>query len=288
MTSHPATASIRNRAHWRDKWNEIIFGSDTPAGRFFDIVLLTLILLSVLSVLLESVRSIHEAHSSYFRTVEWIFTFIFTLEYAARLISARNAKQYAFGFFGIVDLLAIAPIYVSLLFGIAHSFTVVRSLRMLRVFRILKLTEYITEADSLRLALQASARKIMIFLLAVFAIVIIVGGSMYQIEGEANGFTSIPTAMYWAIVTVTTVGYGDISPNTVAGRILASILMFVGYGIIAVPTGIVTLEFARASAAESQLRCSACGLNPQDRDAIFCKRCGARLLRDEPTERPTD
>jgi len=188
-----------------------------------------------------------------------------------------------------VDLLAIAPIYLSLLFGVAHSFTVVRSLRMLRVFRILKLTEYISEADSLRLALQASARKIMIFLLAVFAIVIIVGGLMYQIEGEENGFTSIPTAMYWAIVTVTTVGYGDISPTTVAGRVLASILMCVGYGIIAVPTGIVTFEFARASSAEPRRQCSACGLHPHDRDAIFCKRCGARLLRDgDPTQRSID
>lgn len=265
------------RASWRDKWNEVIFESETPAGRFFDVVLLTLILLSVLSVLLESVRSIREAHSLYFRAVEWVFTSIFTLEYAARLISAKNAKQYAFSFFGIVDLLAIAPVYLSLLFGVTHSFTVVRSLRILRVFRILKLTEYIGEADSLRMAIQASLRKIIVFLLAVFAIVIIVGGLMYEIEGEANGFTSIPTAMYWAIVTVTTVGYGDISPNTVAGRILASFLMIAGYGIIAVPTGIVTFEFARASAAEPQRRCSACQLQAHDRDAVFCKRCGERL-----------
>jgi voltage-gated potassium channel len=266
-----------NRAPWRDKWNQVIFDSDTPAGRLFDIVLLTLILLSVLSVLLESVRSIREAHIFYFRTVEWVFTCIFTLEYAARLISAKNAKQYAFSFFGIVDLLAIAPVYLSLLLAVTHSFTVVRSLRILRVFRILKLTEYVGEADSLRMAIQASLRKIVVFLLAVFAIVIIVGGLMYEIEGEAHGFTSIPTGMYWAIVTVTTVGYGDISPGTVAGRILASLLMIVGYGIIAVPTGIVTFEFARASASEPQRRCSACQLQPHDRDASFCKRCGTRL-----------
>ena len=266
-----------SRAPWRDKWNEVIFGSETPAGRFFDIILLTLILLSVLSVLLESVRSIREAHSAFFHTVEWVFTSIFTLEYAARLISAKNTKQYAFSFFGIVDLLAIAPVYLSLLFGVTHSFTVVRSLRILRVFRILKLTEYVGEADSLRLAIQASIRKIIVFLLAVFAIVIIAGGLMYEIEGEANGFTSIPTAMYWAIVTVTTVGYGDISPSTVAGRVLASLLMIVGYGIIAVPTGIVTFEFSRASLSEPKRRCSACQLQPHDRDALFCKRCGARL-----------
>ena len=164
----------------------------------------------------------------------------------ARPISAKDAKRYARSFFGIIDLLAIAPIYLSLLFGVTHFFAVVRSLRLLRVFRILKLTEYIGQAAHLRIALQASARKIVVFF-AVLTIVIIVAALMYQIEGEANGFTSIPTAMYLAIVTVTTVGYGDISPKTIAGRILASMLMIVGYGIIAVPTGIVTYEFARPS-----------------------------------------
>ena len=267
----------RPRAGWRDKWYIIIFRHDTPAGRLFDVVLLTLILLSVLSVILESVPSIRAAYGSYFTTVEWIFTGLFTIEYAARLISAKNAKRYALSFFGIVDLLAIAPIYLSLLFAVEHSFTVVRSLRLLRVFRILKLTEYVGEAAALRVALQASVRKITVFLLGVLTIVIIVGAMMYQVEGEANGFTSIPTAMYWAIVTVTTVGYGDISPKTIGGRILASILMIIGYGIIAVPTGIVTFEFARASASGSSRICSACHLSPHDPDALFCKRCGAQL-----------
>ncbi|MGC1296227.1 MAG: ion transporter, partial [Alloacidobacterium sp.] len=256
---------------------EVIFGHDTPAGRFFDVVLLTLILLSVLNVLLESVRSIRENYGFYFRAAEWTFTSLFAIEYVARLASARDAKRYATSFFGIVDLLAISPIGLSFLLGRAHSFTVVRSLRLLRVFRILKLTEYIGEAAVLRVALQESIRKIVVFLFAVLAIVIIVGAMMYQIEGDANGFTSIPTAMYWAIVTVTTVGYGDISPHTVVGRILASMLMIVGYGIIAVPTGIVTFEFARASAAGPVRICSACGLQPHDRDAVFCKRCGTRL-----------
>jgi voltage-gated potassium channel len=265
------------RAPWRDKWAEVIFGHDTPAGRFFDVVLLTLILLSVLNVLLESVRSIRENYGFYFRAAEWTFTSLFAIEYVARLASARDAKRYATSFFGIVDLLAISPIGLSFLLGRAHSFTVVRSLRLLRVFRILKLTEYIGEAAVLRVALQESIRKIVVFLFAVLAIVIIVGAMMYQIEGDANGFTSIPTAMYWAIVTVTTVGYGDISPHTVVGRILASMLMIVGYGIIAVPTGIVTFEFARASAAGPVRICSACGLQPHDRDAVFCKRCGTRL-----------
>ena len=266
-----------NRAHWRDKWNEVIFGHDTPAGRRFDIILLTLILLSVLSVMLESVRSIHEAYGVYLKIAEWVFTGLFTIEYAARLISAPNAKHYATSFFGIIDLLAIAPVYLSFLFAVEHSFTVVRSLRLLRVFRILKLTEYIGEANALRVALQSSFRKIVVFLFAVFSIVIIVGALMYQLEGEANGFTSIPTAVYWAIVTVTTVGYGDISPKTVAGRIVASMLMIIGYGIIAVPTGIVTFEFARASAAGPVRRCTACGLSVHNRDAVFCKRCGVQL-----------
>jgi voltage-gated potassium channel len=265
------------RAPWRDKWSEVIFGHETPAGRFFDVILLTLIILSVLTVVLESVRSIREGYGFYFRVAEWTVTSLFTVEYVARLLSAEDAKRYATSFFGIVDLLAIAPVYLSLLFAGAHFLTVVRSLRLLRVFRILKLTEYIGEAAVLRVALRESVRKITVFIFAVFTIVIIVGALMYQIEGEAHGFTSIPTAMYWAIVTVTTVGYGDILPTTVAGRILASLLMIIGYGIIAVPTGIVTFEFARASGVASLRFCSACGLQPHDRDALYCKRCGAQL-----------
>ena len=267
----------RPRAAWRDKWYEVIFGHDTAAGKFFDVILLTLILLSVLTVMLESVRPLREQYGAYFRAAEWMFTSLFTLEYIARLISAKDVRRYATSFFGIVDLFAIAPIYLSLLFVTAHSYAVVRALRLLRIFRILKMTEYIGEATVLRIALQESLRKIVVFLLAVLTIVIIVGAMMFQIEGEANGFTSIPTAMYWAIVTVTTVGYGDISPHTVLGRILASMLMIVGYGIIAVPTGIVTFEFAKASAAGPLRTCSACGLQPHDRDAMFCKRCGGRL-----------
>jgi len=272
--SHPA---VRKRAAWRDHWAEVIFGHETPAGRIFDVVLLTLILLSVLSVLLESVRSISDRYGPLLRVAEWTFTAVFTVEYVARLVSARNPKRYAISFFGVVDLLAIAPIYLSLLFAAAHSFAVVRSLRLLRVFRILKLTEYIGEATVLRIALQESIRKIVVFLFAVLTIVIIVGALMYQIEGEANGFSSIPTAMYWAIVTVTTVGYGDISPRTVPGRMLASLLMIVGYGIIAVPTGIVTFELARASSDRTARLCPECGLQSHERDAVFCKRCGTRL-----------
>jgi voltage-gated potassium channel len=273
-----AGSDSRKRAAWRDIWNKIIFGHETFAGRLFDIVLLTLIILSVLTVLLESVQSIRKGYGGYLQAAEWFFTAIFTLEYATRLICAPNAKRYARSFFGVVDLLAIAPVYLSLLFGVAHSFTVVRSLRLLRVFRILKLTEYLGEAATMRIAIAESLRKITIFLFVVLAIVVIAGAIMYQIEGEANGFTSIPAGMYWAIVTVTTVGYGDIAPKTVVGRILASILMIVGYGIIAVPTGIVSFELARTSPVSRVVICSHCDLRSHDPDARYCKHCGAELV----------
>lgn len=274
---HSTPSQTHSRAPWRDTWHQIIFGHESLAGRLFDLILFILILLSVLTVLLESVRSIRDAYGPELRIAEWMFSALFTIEYIARLICAVNARRYAKSFFGIVDLLAVVPIYLSFLVGVGRSLTVVRSLRLLRVFRILKLTEYIGEAAVLRIALKESIRKITIFLLAVLTIVVIVGALMYQIEGETNGFTSIPVAMYWAIVTVTTVGYGDISPKTVPGRILASLLMIVGYGIIAVPTGIVTIEFARAAGRGPLRTCSSCGLQPHDQDALHCKRCGAPL-----------
>jgi voltage-gated potassium channel len=269
--------SENGRAPWRDKWYEVIFGHETGPGQLYDIILIALVLFSVLCVLLESVRSLRAAYGFYLQAVEWTFTALFTIEYAARLIAAKNTKRYALSFYGIVDLVAIAPIYLSIFFGLTHSFTVVRSLRLVRIFRVLKLTEYTGEAAVLEVALRRSARKIVVFLFVVLAIVTIAGALMYQIEGETNGFTSIPVAMYWAIVTVTTVGYGDISPHTVTGRIVASILMIVGYGIIAVPTGIVTFEYARTQVAGPVRVCHACRLSSHDEDAIFCKRCGGRL-----------
>src|SRR5271167_2809361 len=268
---------VDHRAHWRDSLHEIIFGHSTPAGRLFDLVLLILILLGVLTVLLDSVRSLHDTYGSYLQATEWVVTALFTLEYAARLLCATDARRYATSFFGIVDLLAFLPVYLGVFFGITHAFTLIRTLRLLRVFRILKLTQFLGEAAVLKLAIRASLPKITVFLFTVLTVVILVGAMMYQIEGEQNGFTSIPAAMYWAIVTVTTVGYGDISPHTVLGRILASMLMIVGYGIIAVPTGIVTFEFARASATGSVRTCFSCGLQPHDQDALHCKRCGALL-----------
>ncbi len=267
----------RPRAPWRDRWQEIIFGHETSAGRLFDVVLLILILLSVLTVLLESVPSIREAHGPVLRAAEWTFTILFTIEYLARLATANSAARYARSFFGIVDFLAVGPVYLSFLFGVTRSFSVLRSLRLLRVFRVLKLAQFVGEAVALRIAIVASVRKIVVFLFAVITIVIIVGALMYQIEGEQNGFTSIPAGMYWAVVTVTTVGYGDISPHTIAGRLLASVLMILGYGIIAVPTGIVSFELARATGVAAMRDCAQCGLQYHDRDALFCKQCGASL-----------
>jgi len=271
---HPQNS---HRAPWRDRWREIIFGHETFAGRLFDVLLLILILLSVLTVLLESVESIREAYGAVLRTAEWTFTILFTIEYLARLATANSVTRYARSFFGIVDFLAVGPVYLSFLFGAARSFSVFRSLRLLRVFRILKLTQFVGEAAALRIAVVASMRKIVVFLFAVITIVIIVGALMYQIEGARNGFTSIPAGMYWAVVTVTTVGYGDLSPRTVPGRLLASVLMILGYGIIAVPTGIVSFEFARATGPSASRKCAFCSLRYHDRDALFCKQCGTPL-----------
>jgi voltage-gated potassium channel len=221
---------------------------------------------------LENVQSLREAYGSHLRAAEWGFTVLFTIEYVARIVAVKDAKRYVTSFYGIVDPVAIAPVYLSVFFSLTHSFMVVRSLRLVRIFRILKLTEYTGEAAVLQEALRQNVLKIVVFLFVVLAIVTIVGTLMYQIEGEANGFTSIRAAMYWAIVTVTTVGYADLSPHPVAGRILASLLMIVRYGIIAVPTSIVTFEYARAYSAGPWRLCSAYGLERNDEDAVFCKR----------------
>lgn len=265
------------RAIWRDKWHEIIFRDDTVAGRVFDILLLVVIVLSVLTVLLESVPSIRQSHGTALRILEWVFTGLFTVEYIARLATATNLGQYARSFFGVVDFFAVAPVYLSFLLRATHWFGVLRSLRLLRVFRILKLAQFVGEASALRLALLASARKITVFLFFVLTVVVIVGALMYQIEGAENGFTSIPAGMYWAVVTVTTVGYGDISPHTVFGRFLACILMILGYGVIAVPTGIVSFELARGTTQQMSRICHGCGLRYHDQDAGYCKHCGASL-----------
>ena len=263
---------------WRDRSYEIIFGHDTKAGKAFDLVLLAAILVSVAVVMLDSVASIAAPYHRAFLWAEWIFTLLFTVEYVLRLVSARRPSRYALSFFGIVDLLAILPTYLSLLLPGGQYLIVIRILRVLRIFRILKLVRYVGEARTLGLALRAARYKITVFLFTVATIVVVVGSLMFLIEGPEHGFTSIPQGVYWAIVTLTTVGYGDIAPVTPMGEALAALVMILGYGIIAVPTGIVTVELAhQAQRKPSALVCPDCGSKAHDGDAHFCKACGGRL-----------
>jgi voltage-gated potassium channel len=263
---------------WRARWHEVIFEADTPGGKRFDVMLLLAILLSVVAVCLESVREIRETHGPLLRAGEWVFTGLFTLEYAARLLAVRRPLAYAVSFYGLVDLLAILPTYLSLIIPGSQSLLVIRALRLLRVFRILKLMHFVGEARLLGAAMRASARKIIVFLSVLITTVLIAGALMYVVEGEEHGFTSIPISVYWAVVTMTTVGFGDIVPQTVLGRFLASSLMIMGYSIIAVPTGIVTVELgAAARAADNTQACPSCGAGRHDNDARHCKYCGAKL-----------
>jgi voltage-gated potassium channel len=274
----PARAPGRPPAPgWRRRLHEIIFEADTPAGRAFDVALLVAILLSVLAVLLESMAELRQDYGGVLRTVEWTFTGLFTIEYALRLVSVTRPGRYAFSFFGLVDLLAILPTYLALAVPAAQSLMVIRAIRLLRVFRILKLARFLEDADLLIRALTASRRKITLFLGGLVTLALIMGTLMYLIEGEEHGFTSIPRSMYWAVVTMTTVGYGDIVPQTTLGRILAAAVMILGYSIIAVPTGIVSVELARVSRPVSTQACPACGRQGHDVDARHCKHCGAAL-----------
>jgi voltage-gated potassium channel len=257
--------------------HEVIFEADTPAGRAFDIVLIGSILLSVLAVMLDSITPVREAYGEWLIAAEWFFTVIFTVEYVLRLLCIGSPVKYATSFFGVIDLLSILPTYLSVLLPGSRYLVVVRVLRVLRIFRILKLAPYVSESDVLVRSLLASRRKIMIFLYTVLTLVVTIGAAMYVIEGAENGFTSIPTGIYWAIVTLTTVGYGDISPATVPGQILASIVMILGYGIIAVPTGIVTSEMTRIKTQVTTQACRECSREGHDPDALFCKYCGMKL-----------
>jgi voltage-gated potassium channel len=256
---------------------EVIFEADTPLGKAFDVILLGAILLSVLAVMLESVASVRQVHGRLLYAVEWAFTILFTVEYGLRLVSVRHPHRYALSFFGVVDLLAVVPTYLSMLFAGAQTLLVLRVLRLLRLFRIFKLTRYVGEARQLRAALRASRYKITVFLLAVFSVVVIVGALMYLIEGPVRGFTSIPRGIYWAVVTMTTVGYGDIAPQTVLGQTVAAILMIMGYAIIAVPTGILSVEIAQAREEVTLRTCPGCGHEEHAEDAVYCRRCGSRL-----------
>ncbi len=274
--------NLKNKAHKnvRHKLHEVIFEADTPAGKTFDVLLLVFIVLSVIAVLVDSVASIHHKYGDILLMAEWIFTILFTLEYILRIISANRPSVYIFSFYGIIDLLAILPTYLSLVLAGSQYLLVIRILRLLRVFRVLKLARYVGASRVLAVALRNSRHKIIVFLEVVLTLVVIMGSLMYLIEGEAHGFSSIPRSIYWAIVTLTTVGYGDIAPETVAGQFLASIIMIIGYAIIAVPTGIISMEMAKVSHTNTQV-CKNCHCSEHDDDAKFCKTCGEPLKGDE-------
>jgi voltage-gated potassium channel len=264
---------------FQGKLHEIIYESNTIAGKIFDVSLLILILSSILVVMLDSVEQWHLAYGRFFFIMEWIFTVIFTIEYMLRLISIKQPIKYVISFLGIIDLLAIIPSYLSIFIVGAQSLLVLRALRLLRVFRIFKLTHFLTEMQFLGVAIKGSLKKIYIFMFVVLMLVIILGSIMYLVENGENGFTSIPDCIYWAIVTITTVGYGDISPVTSLGKFVASIIMLMGYGIIAVPTGIVTTEMALAARKKDQKNevCPNCSKEGHDRDALYCNQCGELL-----------
>jgi voltage-gated potassium channel len=265
----------------RAKLHEIIFEADTPAGKLFDVILLITIVLSVLTVMLESVGEIQGRYGKILYALEWVFTILFTIEYLFRLCCVLRPLMYATSFFGIVDLMAIVPTYLSLFIAGTQSLLVIRVLRLLRIFRVFKLARYLVESRLLVDALKASRHKIIVFLLAVLSIVIITGALMYLIEGPVNGFTSIPRGVYWAIVTMTTVGYGDIAPQTFFGQVLAAIVMILGYGIIAVPTGIFSAQlinlYKDKDKSVSTQACPTCSAEGHDVDAAFCKYCGSKL-----------
>lgn len=270
--------------HWlRHRLHEIIFEADTPAGKLFDVVLIFSIILSVVVVMLDSVAALDAQYGRLFFLLEWFFTIIFTVEYILRLSCIGRPTKYAKSFYGIVDLLSILPSYVSLLLPGGKYLLVIRILRLLRVFRVLKLVQYVGASDNLQRALWASRRKIAVFLLSVFLLMVIFGSVMYIVEGPENGFTSIPRSIYWAIVTMTTVGYGDISPQTSLGQTLASLVMILGYGIIAIPTGIVTSELTFQQKVSTQV-CPECSAEGHDVDAIHCKFCGADLHPDKTSK----
>ncbi|WP_320822257.1 ion transporter, partial [Reinekea sp.] len=273
-----AQATDSPLAGWRLTLNDIIFGAESRAGKFFDVALIIAIGLSVLAVMLESVAQIRLNYKSLLSYIEWTFTLAFTLEYLLRLSCVRHPLKYAFSFYGIVDLLSIIPTYLTILIPGANTFLVIRILRILRVFRVLKLFSYLHEAEQLAWAMQASKRKILVFLYFVSTLVVVFGAIMYLIEGPEHGFTSIPKSIYWAIVTLTTVGYGDVAPATPLGQLIASATMITGYAIIAVPTGIYTAELTQAMRTQRDARgCIGCGITGHEVDAEFCRRCGDAL-----------
>lgn len=283
QSAKPRSAGDREPAAWRLQLHEIIFEADTPLGKLFDLILIIAILLSVVAVMLDSVAGVRAQHGRALYVIEWFFTVLFTVEYVCRIVSLGNPMRYVRSFYGVVDLLSILPTYLSLLITGAQYLMVIRVLRLLRIFRILKLARYLNEAEVLLKAVRASFRKISIFLFVVLTLVLVFGALLYIIEGDKNGFTSIGISCYWAITTLTTVGYGDISPQTPLGRAVASVIMILGYGVIAVPTGIVTAELVSPIVEKvSTQACPDCGAEKHSYDARYCKHCGTEL---NPRER---
>ncbi len=277
---HPSTPRKPNSpASWRQALHEVIFEADTPAGKCFDVALLVVILLSILVIMLESVQEIDVVYHRYLLAAEWLFTLLFTAEYILRLLCVHRPGRYARSFFGVIDLLAILPTYLSLVLPGSQSLLVIRGLRLLRVFRVFKLARFLSEADILRQAIWASQAKITVFLVTVLILVIIMGSAMYLIEsGADSGFTSIPQSMYWAIVTMTTVGYGDIAPATALGKTMAAVIMVLGYSMIIVPTGIISAEMVQTSTKPVTTQaCPNCLSEGHDADAVYCKTCGYKL-----------
>ncbi|RCK80454.1 MAG: hypothetical protein OZSIB_3200 [Candidatus Ozemobacter sibiricus] len=266
---------------WRRTWHEIIYEADTPAGKAFDLVLIVAIILAVVLVMLESVAPLETAYRPWFNVAEWVLTLLFTAEYVMRIVCVTRPWRYILSGMGLIDLLAILPTWLETIVPGASVFLSLRTLRLLRIFRILKLSTYVKEAAELQRALLASVPRITVFVLGVTALVIIIGSIMYVIEGPENGYTSIPISIYWAIVTLTTVGFGDITPKTPLGRFFASVVMLLGWGILAVPTGIVTAEIVRGPDTSekpvSTQACMSCSADGHDADARYCKYCGAAL-----------
>ncbi|PWH82061.1 ion transporter [Algibacter marinivivus] len=280
--------SKTSKTSWRTKLHDIIYEADTPAGKLFDVILLITIITSIILVMLESVKSIDSKYHNLLNISEWVITILFSIEYIARIITVKKPSKYIFSFYGIIDLLSTIPKYISLVVGGVHALAALRALRLLRVFRILKLARYLGASNNLVNALKASRAKISVFLFAVIIVAVILGTVMYLIEGEENGFTNIPKSVYWCIVTLTTVGFGDIAPQTPLGQFIASLVMILGYGIIAVPTGIVSAEYANQSNTKKEepknqdihlnsKSCENCLAEKHKDNADYCYNCGEKL-----------
>ncbi|OPG73032.1 ion transporter [Pseudomonas ogarae] len=271
---------MQSSNNWRERLYVIIFQTDTVAGRRFDSTLLLIILASLVIVMLDSIDSVHKNYAALLAAIEWGFTFIFIVEYGLRLYCSPRPLRYAFSFYGLVDLLAIVPGILALYYSDAQYLLIIRIIRMLRIFRVLKLSPYLKQANYLMAALRGSKQKIIVFLVSVSTLVTVFGTLMYVIEGPGNGFTSIPKGIYWAIVTLTTVGFGDIVPKTPLGQVVSSLVMITGYSIIAVPTGIFTAELATAMRGDQlQHDCPVCSKNNHEHGAAFCSRCGNALFK---------